>query len=110
MSSASMIAKYGKTADVEELSTTKDALGAAVQQWTIAHADIPCWKQPASASQIQQWMARKMRVTHVVFFLQDIRSAAITRIRMEHSEYLVHGVIDEAGIGRIWSVYVEELL
>jgi hypothetical protein len=111
MSIASMIAKAGQTL-THQRQDAAAVTGSGARKagaWTTLASGIPCWVQPASADVTARAAAQQMLVTHEVYLLSDLSARANDRLLIGSTYYLVHGVTDRAGLGRVWRLDVEEL-
>lgn len=68
------------------------------------------WKQPIGSALRQQYEERQIHVTSKVFFAEDPQAAEGDRIvDSSNKKYLVHGVVEQAGLAKVWRVDVEEV-
>lgn len=47
-----------------------DSILGSKDSYTLISADVPCWKQQATTSEVKWWQARNVNVTDKVFFSQ----------------------------------------
>lgn len=108
MSIGQMISKSGQFLQVERSTRVVDTMGGETRTWQTIAQLIPCWKQPARTKMIEEYFARNLVITHQVFVEKDLELLEGDRLCIDDDKYIVRGFIDQAGIGFLWCVIVEE--
>lgn len=110
MSIVTIIAKGNATLTHERQSGITGTSGARKPgNWTLLASNVPCWLQPASSSTVERFAAQQMTVGSVVFTAADLSALANDRFKIRSRYYLVRGVVDQAGLARVFAYAVEEL-
>ncbi len=111
MSIASMIAGAGQSTATHERPTfVQGASGARRQStWATVHSAVKGWLQPAAAKVVERFMALGMIVSHEFYTETSLAAVPGDRLTIGSTHYLVRGNLDAAGLGRLYSLAVEEV-
>ena len=105
---SSLIARKGGSVTLQRPTTTTALSGSRTQAWAAVGAVLTGWKQPTTAELFDEYGSRNMRVTHAVYFASDPTAQIDDRLVIGGTNYVVHGMQDQAGLTRLWRVDVEE--
>ena len=116
MSAASLIRAQGggATLTVNLMTSRRDGVEAEIRDWGPDGPTLDCWVQPIGSGLAAQYQARQLRVTHKIFVAENPGATQEgCRVKVTKSGavgvYLVRGVVDQAGLGRLWRIDVEEV-
>lgn len=97
------------TATLEENTETKGGtFGEAQSAWT-TRKTISVWFQDISSAEKEEYAKRSLRVTHKVFTCTDPESEEGDRLTVSGTSYIIRGVVDQAGLGKVYRLDVEEV-
>lgn len=108
MSIGSMIAKCSQTVQFKTVTRTASATGARTHTSANKGISVQCWLQPASLTVRELYGARDVRVTHRLYVESNPGVGEGGVCEINDTTYLVKGVIDQAGLGTLYCVDVEE--
>ncbi len=101
------------TATAKRRTRTRDALMGRVDTWPdTLFAGRACWNQQASASEVMQWQARGVSVSHKVFFASNpgVDSSCCLEVGGRRLEVRSWPEPDaSAGLGVVWRVMCEDI-
>ena len=110
MSIASMIAKGGTTLTHERQdSEQRDAIGGRRMAWIELAAAVACWAQDAGGGIVEEYGRLDLRVSHSIYVERDLAVRANDRLTIGATRYLVRGVRNMAGMGRLWRIDADEV-
>jgi hypothetical protein len=99
---ARLIGTSGHTVDVERASISEDEIGGRERTWSTVAAGVAAWVQPASLQIVEEYGARRMRVTHSVFFAEDPSLLLGDRLCFGERVFAVRGVRNAGELDRLW--------
>ena len=67
------------------------------------------WRQPMSSAERIMYERREISVDSKVFVAVNPNIAEGDRLEMSDGNYIVRGVVDQAGTGEIWRLNVEKV-
>ena len=104
------IARFGENTDItiQTRSLTVNAGGDRTPTWATGNT-MRGWKQDIGSSLREQYLARDLVVTHKVFVPEDPGATEGDRLVIGSSKFLIQGVINQAGLGKLWRLDVEEV-
>lgn len=99
---------YGEQVTIERQTASRDANFAIVNTWT-AYKTIQAWKQPIGSDLRDTYERRGLNVDSKWFMATDPEVREGDRIRIASGKtYVVRGIIDQAGLGRVWRLDTQE--
>ena len=107
-SPAMLIAGKGETGTLQTFAKVKNPDGTLTRSWTNG-ASIYVWLQATSSDIRTQYERREITVTHKAFTVTDPETMINDRLVVSRGTFLIHGVIDQAGLGRVWRLDLEEV-
>jgi hypothetical protein len=102
------IATMGEVMWVQKASTNRDNNYARTNTWT-NYKQMYGWKQPIGSSSTLQYERRNISVTDKIFVARDPEVSEGDRMKdAAGTLYVIRGVVDQAGLNRLWRIDVEE--
>ncbi len=102
-----LIGNRCETIAVEAASVTRDDIGGSAASWS-TRTTVAAFVQEASASIRRAYERRGLRVTHTVYVHEDPGCAEGDRLDRGGVKMIVRGVVDQAGLGRLWRIDADE--
>jgi len=104
------IRAYGQgSATIQQVSYTIDGTGTRTPTWN-QYKVMKAWLQPTSSGLRLEYERRNITVTAKIFVAEDPAAEEGWRVVMPDSKtYVIRGIVDQAGLGRLWRLDVEEL-
>lgn len=102
------IRQYGELFTVQNEVAATDTNYARTSTWTDSHTAYG-WMQPIGSNLALQYEQRELTVTNKVWFAEDPLATEGDRIQAaDGTTFVIRGVVDQAGLNRLWRIDVEE--
>jgi SPP1 family predicted phage head-tail adaptor len=103
-----MIKSYGEKMTIQRRSETTGTAGNRIPAWT-NYKTLWAWKQPMSSDTRIQYERREISVDAKIFVAETPSMSEGDRIVATGGTYYIHGVVNQAGLSRLWRLDVEEV-
>ncbi len=105
---AATIEQSGHLVSVEHLKVVKNALGENINVYAQGEVDVPCWVQSVTAAEVTDYASKGIKVSHKVFFSQNLLWREGDRLNFLARQLVVKNVKNIGELNDLFVVYVNE--
>lgn len=102
-----LINKFGVTCQVQKSVKVKTSTGSKRNDKWVQVVELKGWIQPAGQQLIVEYGQRELQPTHAIYCYVDPQAEEGYRVVQGTNTYVILGVKDMAGLGRIWRLDVK---
>ena len=104
MPEAGMIARAGHRIDLERPTSVREPGGGRIATYAAVAADVTAWVQDAGSEVVLDYKKRNLVVSKSIFVTQDLDIHEGDRVLFQGVRYTVNGVVNAAGLNRMWRI------
>lgn len=95
--------------DVKRPTVTKDAMGGQSKTWTTVYSAVPCFVQPAIATDKTLYAQKEMVVTHAVYTASNPALRPQDVLWFGSRKFVVKAIRDACEMGLVQCIDCEEM-
>lgn len=103
-----LVSRYGSTAQVKAMVLTAERSGSKTPSWPTVTKTLTGWRQNIGSDLRILYERRELNVTHKIFVAEDPGASEGDVIVIEGVTHLIRGIINQAGLSRLWRIDCEE--